>query len=225
MANSTPPNASPRLQQKHLGKHLSKSASELNGHERIGTAGNNQSAQDLEQEYYAEDISPRTSPKRAKSAAAAIPAGSAAAANTSSGIGVFQKTHGFFNNLKHRWSRARSKDRVGRKSPSDFLEESTDYAADYSSESSSVNQSPRKVTTIGGSPLAKEFKATAKMAQVIQRFGGSMEGRIDEDTENGATASGGMAFKTASSMDEYSAQKQLNALQVNNSNTKYCHYH
>ncbi|TMW40535.1 hypothetical protein DOY81_014384, partial [Sarcophaga bullata] len=113
---------------------------------------------------------------------------SAAAPHTSSsGTGVLQKTHGFFNNLKHRWGRAKSKDRVGRKSPSDFLEESTDYAADYSSESSSVTQSPRhRSKTIGGSPLAKEFKATAKMAQAIQRFGGSMEGRIDEDPENGS---------------------------------------
>ncbi|XP_075166699.1 multiple C2 domain and transmembrane region protein isoform X1 [Haematobia irritans] len=139
-----------------LGQHLSKSASELNGHQE----------------------SPQTSPKRAKSAAAPH--------STTSG-GVFQRTHGFFNNLKHRWGRAKSKDRVGRKSPNDFLEESTDYAADYSSESSSVTQSPRhRSKTIGGSPLAKEFKATARMAQAIQRFGGSMEGRIDEHPENGS---------------------------------------
>ncbi|XP_065369940.1 multiple C2 and transmembrane domain-containing protein isoform X1 [Calliphora vicina] len=157
---SASPHGSPQSRQR-LSQHLSKSATELNGRQE----------------------SPQVSPKRAKSAAAPH-------SSSVSGSGVFQKTHGFFNNLKHRWGRAKSKDRVGRKSPSDFLEESTDYAADYSSESSSVTQSPRhRSKTIGGSPLAKEFKATAKMAQVIQRFGGSMEGRIDEDPENGAIGS------------------------------------
>ncbi|XP_046865434.1 multiple C2 and transmembrane domain-containing protein isoform X2 [Drosophila willistoni] len=165
------PHGSPQLQhQQRLGKHLSKSASELNGHD----LHNNES--------------PQISPKRTKSSASQH-LGAASSSSTSgvaSGVGVLQKTHGFFNNLKHRWSRAKSKDRLGRKSPSDFLEESTDYAADYSSESSSVTQSPRhRSTTIGGSPLAREFRATAKMAQVIQRFGGSMEGRIDEQPENG----------------------------------------
>ncbi|XP_011295342.1 multiple C2 and transmembrane domain-containing protein-like isoform X1 [Musca domestica] len=155
---SATPHGSPQSRQR-LGQHLSKSASELNGHKE----------------------SPQTSPKRAKSAAAPH-------TSSSGGGGVLQKTHGFFNNLKHRWGRAKSKDRVGRKSPNDFLEESTDYAADYSSESSSVTQSPRhRSKTIGGSPLAKEFKATARMAQAIQRFGGSMEGRIDEHPENGGS--------------------------------------
>ncbi|XP_037928504.1 multiple C2 and transmembrane domain-containing protein-like isoform X1 [Teleopsis dalmanni] len=178
--NNTPidtPHGSPKPTQRLI-RHLSKSASELNGHEV-----------------------PRIVPKRAKSAVGSHP-------NTSSvsgGVGVLQKTHGFFNNLKHRWSRAKSKDRVGRKSPSDFLEESTDYAADYSSESSSVTQSPRhRATTIGGSPLAKEFRTTAKMAQVIQRFGGSMEGRIEEHPENGAT--GNENYMTT--------QDQLDALQA-----------
>lgn len=186
------PHGSPQLQQsQRLGKHLSKSASELNGHD----CHHNES--------------PHISPKRAKSAVAQQIAGQGSGATgaggVASGVGVLQKTHGFFNNLRHRWSRAKSKDRLGRKSPSDFLEESTDYAADYSSESSSVTQSPRhRSTTIGGSPLAREFRATAKMAQVIQRFGGSMEGRIDEHPENGA----------ASHPPELTTQQQLEALQV-----------
>uniref|UniRef100_A0A1A9URC3 C2 domain-containing protein n=1 Tax=Glossina austeni TaxID=7395 RepID=A0A1A9URC3_GLOAU len=173
---TTTPHGSPKLKQR-LAKHLSKSATELNGHNQA----------------------PRLSPKRAKSAAA-----------PHSTASVLQKTQGFFSNLKHRWGRARSKDRLGRKSPNDFLEESTtDYAADYSSESSSVTQSPRhRSKTIGGSPLAKEFKATAKMAQVIQRFGGSMEGRIDEDVENG---SNGMA---TASHEPYVTTTQIEALQA-----------
>ncbi|KAL9915436.1 multiple C2 and transmembrane domain-containing protein isoform X2 [Glossina fuscipes] len=173
---TTTPHGSPKLKQR-LAKHLSKSATELNGHNQA----------------------PRLSPKRAKSAAA-----------PHSTASVLQKTQGFFSNLKHRWGRARSKDRLGRKSPNDFLEESTtDYAADYSSESSSVTQSPRhRSKTIGGSPLAKEFKATAKMAQVIQRFGGSMEGRIDEDPENG---SNGMA---TASHEPYVTTTQIEALQA-----------
>lgn len=173
---SATPHGSPQSRQR-LGHHLSKSASELNGHQE----------------------SPQTSPKRAKSAAAPH-------TSSSSGGGVLQKTHGFFNNLKHRWGRAKSKDRVGRKSPNDFLEESTDYAADYSSESSSVTQSPRhRSKTIGGSPLAKEFKATARMAQAIQRFGGSMEGRIDEHPENGGSYT---------AADSHLSARQIEHLQV-----------
>ncbi|KAH8407509.1 hypothetical protein KR222_004566, partial [Zaprionus bogoriensis] len=189
------PQGSPQLQQR-LGKHLSKSASELNGHDT--RHGGNES--------------PHLSPKRAKSAASqqlvgAAGGGASSTGGVASGVGVLQKTHGFFNNLRHRWSRAKSKDRIGRKSPSDFLEESTDYAADYSSESSSVTQSPRhRSTTIGGSPLARDFRATAKMAQVIQRFGGSMEGRIDEQPENGANH--------AAVPSSASAQQQLDALQA-----------
>ncbi|XP_017106858.2 multiple C2 and transmembrane domain-containing protein isoform X1 [Drosophila bipectinata] len=192
------PHGSPQLQQsQRLGKHLSKSASELNGHD----CHHNES--------------PHISPKRAKSAVAQQLAGQGVGApgagGVASGVGVLQKTHGFFNNLRHRWSRAKSKDRLGRKSPSDFLEESTDYAADYSSESSSVTQSPRhRSTTIGGSPLAREFRATAKMAQVIQRFGGSMEGRIDEHPENGA----------ASPPPELTTQQQLEALQADEQRRK-----
>ncbi|XP_017040931.1 multiple C2 and transmembrane domain-containing protein [Drosophila ficusphila] len=192
VSGSTPPlrispHGSPKLQQtQRLGKHLSKSASELNGHDCHGE-------------------SPHISPKRAKSAVAQQLAGGGSG-GVASGVGVLQKTHGFFNNLRHRWSRAKSKDRLGRKSPSDFLEESTDYAADYSSESSSVTQSPRhRSTTIGGSPLAKEFRATAKMAQVIQRFGGSMEGRIDEHPENGSAGC---------NPPELTTQQQLEALQA-----------
>ncbi|EDW31790.1 GL10770 [Drosophila persimilis] len=189
-ASATPPrhispHGSPQLQQR-LGKHLSKSASELNGHDCHSNE------------------SPHISPKRAKSAVSQQLVGGGGVA---SGVGVLQKTHGFFNNLRHRWSRTKSKDRLGRKSPSDFLEESTDYAADYSSESSSVTQSPRhRATTIGGSPLAREFRATAKMAQVIQRFGGSMEGRIDEQPEN--------ANGAACSPVELTPQQQLEALQA-----------
>ncbi|XP_002005176.3 multiple C2 and transmembrane domain-containing protein isoform X1 [Drosophila mojavensis] len=188
------PQGSPQLQQR-LGKHLSKSASELNGHD-----------------CHHSNESPHLSPKRAKSAASPQQlvgggvSGSSSVGGVASGVSVLQKTHGFFNNLKHRWSRAKSKDRIGRKSPSDFLEESTDYAADYSSESSSVTQSPRhRATTIGGSPLARDFRATAKMAQVIQRFGGSMEGRIDEQPENGN------AHSTATTEQQ---QHQLEALQA-----------
>lgn len=93
--------------------------------------------------------SPTGSPIRAKSAANPAVAG------------VLQKTHGFFSTLKHRWSRGRSKER-GRNSPGtndshDHLEhrDSTDYAADNSSEHSSsatpITQSPRhRATTIGG---------------------------------------------------------------------------
>lgn len=63
--------------------------------------------------------------------------------------------------VQHRWSRGRSKER-GRRSPHNgdagvHGDESTDYAADNSSEhSSSATQSPRhRATTIGGSPLAR----------------------------------------------------------------------
>ncbi|XP_017839144.1 multiple C2 and transmembrane domain-containing protein isoform X2 [Drosophila busckii] len=195
-ANASPPSGigisphgSPQLQQR-LGKHLSKSASELNGHDCHGHE------------------SPHISPKRAKSAASPSISHGSAGGGVASGVGVLQKTHGFFNNLRHRWSRTKSKDRLGRKSPSDFLEESTDYAADYSSESSSVTQSPRhRATTFGGSPLARDFRATAKMAQVIQRFGGSMEGRIDEQPEHGNG-------HVASAAGITQQQQQLMALQL-----------
>ncbi|XP_064543948.1 multiple C2 and transmembrane domain-containing protein isoform X2 [Drosophila montana] len=185
------PQGSPQLQQR-LGKHLSKSASELNGHDCHSNE------------------SPHLSPKRAKSAASQqLVSGSSSVVGVSSGAGVLQKTHGFFNNLRHRWSRAKSKDRIGRKSPSDFLEESTDYAADYSSESSSVTQSPRHRATTIGSPLARDFRATAKMAQVIQRFGGSMEGRIDEQPEHGSSHAPAAGCSSATAQ-----QQQLDALQL-----------
>lgn len=92
------------------------------------------------------DCSTEESPQRAKSAAPQQSVG-----------GVLQKTHGFFSTLKHRWGRAKSKERLGgRKSPNDGLEESTDYAADYSSESSSVTHSPRhRATTLSGMPNLK----------------------------------------------------------------------
>ncbi|XP_039954428.1 multiple C2 and transmembrane domain-containing protein isoform X1 [Bactrocera tryoni] len=192
------PHGSPQLTQR-LGRHLSKSASELNGHD-----------------CHSERDSPRTSPKRAKSAATAHSgsSGGAGGSGHSGTGGVFQKTHGFFNTLKHRWNRAKSKDRTGRKSPSDFLEESTDYAADYSSESSSVTQSPRhRATTIGGSPLAKEFSASVRMAQMIHRFGGSMEGRIEEHPENGS-GNGSAVGSSGTTMEDYVSSKQIEVLQV-----------
>ncbi|XP_054740886.1 multiple C2 and transmembrane domain-containing protein isoform X1 [Anastrepha obliqua] len=194
------PHGSPQLTQR-LGRHLSKSATELNGHDCHG-----------------ERDSPRTSPKRAKSAATAHSGGGSGSGHSSSG-GVFHKTHGFFNTLKHRWNRAKSKDRSGRKSPSDFLEESTDYAADYSSESSSVTQSPRhRATTIGGSPLAKDFSASARMAQMVHRFGGSMEGRIEEHPENGSgngSATGGNGVGGGSAtMEDYAAPNPIEALKA-----------
>lgn len=66
--------------------------------------------------------------------------------------------------LQHRFSRGRSKERSGRRSPhstitdNDLAEhDSQDYAADNSSEhSSSATQSPRhRATTVSGSPLAR----------------------------------------------------------------------
>ncbi|XP_055374583.1 multiple C2 and transmembrane domain-containing protein isoform X2 [Condylostylus longicornis] len=111
-------------------RHLSKSASELNGHE-------------------CNVDSPTSSPQRAKSAAA-------------TSTGVIAKTHGFFSTLRNKWSRARSRERLGRKSPNDFLE-STDYAADYSSENSTPANSPRhRATTLGASSLARENKTISE---------------------------------------------------------------
>lgn len=103
------------------------------------------------------DGSIEESPQRAKSAA-----------HQPSVSGVFQKTHGFFSTLKHRWGRAKSKERLGgRKSPNDGLEESTDYAADYSSESSSVTHSPRhRATTVSGMPNIKDLKLGSKLRTI-----------------------------------------------------------
>lgn len=130
-------------------KHFSKSASELNGHD-CGLD------------------SPQNSPQRAKSAA-----------QQPTGGGVFNKTHGFFSTLKHRWGRAKSKERLGgRKSPNDGLEESTDYAADYSSESSSVTHSPRhRATTVSGLPTIKDIMLGSKnraisMEETSKNFNG-----------------------------------------------------
>lgn len=94
------------------------------------------------------------SPQRAKSAATQP--------------SVFQKTHGFFSTLKHRWGRAKSRERLaGRKSPNDGLEESTDYAADYSSESSSVTHSPRhRAITVSGRPNLKDLKLVSKLRTI-----------------------------------------------------------
>jgi len=51
------------------------------------------------------------------------------------------------------------------------------------------------------------------MAQVIQRFGGSMEGRIDEHPENGSAGC---------SPPELTTQQQLEALQVGDSSFLAC---
>lgn len=67
------------------------------------------------------------------------------------------------NQLQHRWSRGRSKERRGRSPHNGDAgahggdDSATDYAADNSSDhSSSATQSPRhRATTIGGSPLAR----------------------------------------------------------------------
>ncbi|XP_058054608.1 multiple C2 and transmembrane domain-containing protein, partial [Anopheles bellator] len=117
-----------------LRKHLSKSASELSCND-CGGSGD----------------SPQSSPQRARSAnAPTIP-------------GVIQRTHGFFSTLRHRWSRARSKERL-RGSLCQEVEgrrdSQSDYAADNSSaehsSSATPHQSPRhRAQTLGDSPLAK----------------------------------------------------------------------
>lgn len=114
------------------------------------------------------DCSIEESPQRAKSAAPQHPVG-----------GVLQKTHGFFSTLKHRWGRAKSKERLGgRKSPNDGLEESTDYAADYSSESSSVTHSPRhRATTMSGMPNLRDLKLRNQLRTI------SMEEPVSEREE------------------------------------------
>lgn len=203
MTPTTTPHGSPQAKQR-LGKHLSKSASELNGHSTT---------------------SPRVSPKRAKSAASPHSTGpmtsntsgaasgvihattSGQSATMSGASGVLQKTHGFFSNLRHRFGRARSKDRfIGRKSPNNFLEENSNkYSGEYSSENSSITQSRRyRSKTISGSPLARDFKATTKTAQIIQRFGGSMEAQIDEDSE----------IDQETRTQHYLSSKQMETLQV-----------
>ncbi|XP_055701211.1 multiple C2 and transmembrane domain-containing protein isoform X1 [Phlebotomus papatasi] len=142
-----------------LGKHLSKSASEL-------------SCRDCSVD------SPSGSPHRTRSIA--NPAVS----------GVLQKTHGFFNTLKHRLGRGRSKER-GRRSPQDGdipeKRESTDYAADNSSDHSSsvtpLTQSPRhRATTIGESPLTRADSSVTKESSILKGF-------LDKGRDNEATSS------------------------------------
>ncbi|XP_055619934.1 multiple C2 and transmembrane domain-containing protein isoform X2 [Toxorhynchites rutilus septentrionalis] len=125
-----------------LRKHLSKSASELSCND-CGLSGD----------------SPSSSPQRARSAAnPTVP-------------GVIQRTHGFFNTLRNRWSRGRSKERL-RGSCGQELERrdsQSDYAADNSSEHSSSatpqTQSPRhRAQTIGDSPLARSNERHASMS-------------------------------------------------------------
>ncbi|XP_065086202.1 multiple C2 and transmembrane domain-containing protein isoform X2 [Ochlerotatus camptorhynchus] len=126
-----------------LRKHLSKSASELSCND-CGGAGD----------------SPQSSPQRARSAV-----------NPSIQQGVIQRTHGFFNTLRNRWSRGRSKERI-RGSCGQELERrdsQSDYAADNSSEHSSSatpqTQSPRhRALTIGDSPLARPNERNASMS-------------------------------------------------------------
>ncbi|KFB36651.1 AGAP007646-PA-like protein [Anopheles sinensis] len=127
-----------------LRKHLSKSASELSCND-CGGSGD----------------SPQSSPQRARSAnVPTIPAG------------VIQRTHGFFNTLRHRWSRGRSKERL-RGSLGQELEgrrdSQSDYAADNSSaehsSSATPHQSPRhRAQTLGDSPLAKATERNAAMS-------------------------------------------------------------
>ncbi|XP_058461918.1 multiple C2 and transmembrane domain-containing protein isoform X2 [Malaya genurostris] len=125
-----------------LRKHLSKSASELSCND-CGGSGD----------------SPQSSPQRARSAVGStIP-------------GVIQRTHGFFNTLRNRWSRGRSKERLRGSSGQELerRDSQSDYAADNSSEhSSSVTpqtQSPRhRAQTIGDSPLARSNDRNASMS-------------------------------------------------------------
>ncbi|XP_049543863.1 multiple C2 and transmembrane domain-containing protein [Anopheles darlingi] len=136
-----------------LRKHLSKSASELSCND-CGGSGE----------------SPHTSPQRARSAnAPTIP-------------GVIQRTHGFFNTLRHRWSRARSKERL-RGSFGPELEgrrdSQSDYAADNSSaehsSSATPHQSPRhRAQTLGDSPLAKANEKNTNTNGPVESTSGSI---------------------------------------------------
>ncbi|XP_062710210.1 multiple C2 and transmembrane domain-containing protein isoform X2 [Aedes albopictus] len=127
-----------------LRKHLSKSASELSCND-CGGSGD----------------SPQSSPQRARSAV-----------NPSVGAaGVIQRTHGFFNTLRNRWSRGRSKERIRGSCGQDLerRDSQSDYAADNSSEHSSSatpqTQSPRhRALTIGDSPLARPNERNASMS-------------------------------------------------------------
>lgn len=105
-----------------LGRHLSKSASELS--------------------------SPREPPEIRPFSAA--PPGSVH-------LSVVQKTHSFFTQLRSRWARSKSRERLRRKSPGRHDRDSTDYAADLSSDHSSPStQSPRhRQHTVTDSPLAR----------------------------------------------------------------------
>lgn len=76
-----------------------------------------------------------------------------------------QKTHGFLTSLRYRLSRGRSRERLNRKSPTDFPgNESTDYAADYSSENSSSvtpGQTPKhRSSTMSSSDTTKKEALT-----------------------------------------------------------------
>ncbi|XP_050090347.1 multiple C2 and transmembrane domain-containing protein isoform X2 [Anopheles aquasalis] len=136
-----------------LRKHLSKSASELSCND-CGGSGD----------------SAHASPQRARSAnAPTIP-------------GVIQRTHGFFNTLRHRWSRARSKERL-RGSFGPELEcrrdSQSDYAADNSSaehsSSATPHQSPRhRAQTLGDSPLAKANEKNASSNGPLETTSGSI---------------------------------------------------
>ncbi|XP_055612277.1 multiple C2 and transmembrane domain-containing protein isoform X2 [Uranotaenia lowii] len=121
-----------------LRKHLSKSASELSCNDCGGSTNGVDS--------------PQSSPQRARSAV-----------NPSTNLpGVLQRTHGFLNTLRNRWSRGRSKERLRGSCGQDLerRDSQSDYAADNSSEHSSSatpqTQSPRhRALTIGDSPLAR----------------------------------------------------------------------
>ncbi|XP_055687103.1 multiple C2 and transmembrane domain-containing protein isoform X2 [Lutzomyia longipalpis] len=172
MADSSSAGKKSRLNQEakcsYLGKHLSKSASEL-------------SCRDCSMD------SPSGSPHRTRSIA--NPAVS----------GVLQKTHGFFNTLRHRLGRGRSKER-GRRSPQEALlndqdthreqRESTDYAADNSSDHSTsatpLTQSPRhRATTIGESPLTRNDTA----GSTTNKENNLLKGFLDRGKDNEASSS------------------------------------
>ncbi|EAL41731.2 AGAP007646-PA [Anopheles gambiae str. PEST] len=146
-----------------LRKHLSKSASELSCND-CGGSGD----------------SPQSSPQRARSAnVPTIPAG------------VLQRTHGFFNTLRHRWSRGRSKERLRGSLGQDLegrRDSQSDYAADNSSaehsSSATPHQSPRhRARTLEDSPLAKGAERNATMS------GTAGVGSINEGASSSGVAS------------------------------------
>ncbi|XP_062553215.1 multiple C2 and transmembrane domain-containing protein isoform X2 [Armigeres subalbatus] len=192
-----------------LRKHLSKSASELSCND-CGGSGD----------------SPQSSPVRARSAVnPSVP-------------GVIQRTHGFFNTLRNRWSRGRSKERIRASSGQDLerRDSQSDYAADNSSEHSSSatpqTQSPRhRALTIGDSPLARPNERTASMSSDgnalklttkvdVEQPSTSTTGNIvtaavaklissnDGPTSSGSTATGTVAAPASTSLSGDDVQRR-----------------